>query len=125
MASAGKTGEKNNSKTVSVSFDVARFPVGQYCAVFSDYGTTAGTPETGSGCLNAPTCPCPWGPTRSPRRSATRRTSSARSYNSPFSTRWFVITFGTDSSLTTGPGWDDVSGLGTADGASFVAAIAP
>jgi len=25
-------------------------------------------------------------------------------YNSPFSTRWFVITFGTDSSLTTGPG---------------------
>jgi len=46
-------------------------------------------------------------------------------YNSPFSTRWFVITFGTDSSLTTGPGWDDVTGLGTADGANFVAAIAP
>jgi subtilase family serine protease len=46
-------------------------------------------------------------------------------YNSPFSTRWFVITFGTDSSLTTGPGWDDVTGLGTADGANFVAATAP
>jgi hypothetical protein len=46
-------------------------------------------------------------------------------YNSPFSTRWFVITFGTDSSLTTGPGWDNVTGLGTPDGESFVTAIAP
>lgn len=44
-------------------------------------------------------------------------------YNSPFSTRWFVITFGTDSSLTTGPGWDDVTGVGTPNGASFVDAI--
>jgi subtilase family serine protease len=41
-------------------------------------------------------------------------------YNSPFSTRWFVLTFGTDSSLTTGPGWDNVTGLGTPNGASFV-----
>ena len=41
-------------------------------------------------------------------------------YNSPFSTRWFVITFGTDTSLTTGPGWDDVTGLGTPNGAGFV-----
>jgi subtilase family serine protease len=46
-------------------------------------------------------------------------------YNSPFSTRWFVITFGTDSSLTTGPGWDNVTGLGTPSGESFVTAIAP
>jgi subtilase family serine protease len=46
-------------------------------------------------------------------------------YNSPFSTRWFVITFGTDSSLTTGPGWDDVTGVGTPNGANFVNAIAP
>ncbi len=46
-------------------------------------------------------------------------------YNSPFSTRWFVITFGTDSSLTTGPGWDNVTGLGTPDGQAFVNAIAP
>src|SRR5262249_31421147 len=46
-------------------------------------------------------------------------------YNSPFSTRWFVITFGTDSSLTTGPGWDNVTGLGTPNGVSFVNAIAP
>jgi len=46
-------------------------------------------------------------------------------YNSPFSTRWFVITFGTDTSLTTGPGWDNVTGVGTPDGLNFVTAIAP
>ena len=44
-------------------------------------------------------------------------------YNSPFSTRWFVITFGTDTGLTTGPGWDNVTGLGVPDGAAFVNAI--
>jgi subtilase family serine protease len=44
-------------------------------------------------------------------------------YNSPFSTRWFVITFGTDSSLTTGPGWDNVTGVGTPNGMSFVNGI--
>ena len=41
-------------------------------------------------------------------------------YNSPFSTRWFVLSFGTDTSLTTGPGWDNVTGLGTPNGATFV-----
>jgi len=46
-------------------------------------------------------------------------------YNSPFSTRWFVITFGTDTSLTTGPGWDNVTGVGTPNGVTFVNAIAP
>ena len=46
-------------------------------------------------------------------------------YNSPFSTRWFVITFGTDTSLTTGPGWDNVTGVGTPNGLNFVNAIAP
>ena len=45
-------------------------------------------------------------------------------YNSPFSTRWFVITFGTDTGLTTGPGWDNVTGLGVPDGAAFVNAMA-
>jgi subtilase family serine protease len=44
-------------------------------------------------------------------------------YNSPFSTRWFVITFGTDTSLTTGPGWDNVTGVGTPNGVNFVNAI--
>jgi subtilase family serine protease len=34
-------------------------------------------------------------------------------YNSPSSTRWDVFTFGTDSSLTTGPGWDNATGVGT------------
>jgi hypothetical protein len=46
-------------------------------------------------------------------------------YNSPFSTRWFVLTFGTDTSLTTGPGWDNVTGVGTPNGLNFVNAIAP
>jgi subtilase family serine protease len=46
-------------------------------------------------------------------------------YNSPFSTRWFVITFGTDTSLTTGPGWDNVTGVGTPNGLAFINAIAP
>ncbi len=45
-------------------------------------------------------------------------------YNSPYSTSWFVLTFGTDSSLTTGPGWDNVTGLGTPNGANFVTAVA-
>ncbi|MFL5298852.1 MAG: protease pro-enzyme activation domain-containing protein, partial [Anaeromyxobacteraceae bacterium] len=45
-------------------------------------------------------------------------------YNSPFSTRWFVLTFGTDTGLTTAPGWDDVTGVGTPNGAAFVNAIA-
>jgi len=45
-------------------------------------------------------------------------------YNSPFSTRWFVITFGTDSSLTVEPGWDNVTGVGVPNGANFINAIA-
>jgi subtilase family serine protease len=44
-------------------------------------------------------------------------------YNSPLSTRWFVLTFGTDSSLTTGPGWDNVTGVGTPNGVDFVNAV--
>ena len=39
------------------------------------------------------------------------------------STRWYVLSFGTDSSLTTGPGWDNVTGLGTPNGANFVTAV--
>ena len=45
-------------------------------------------------------------------------------YNSPFSTRWFVITFGTDTSLTTNVGWDNVTGVGVPNGANFINAIA-
>jgi subtilase family serine protease len=44
-------------------------------------------------------------------------------YNSPFSTRWFVITFGVDSTLQTGPGWDQATGLGTPNGWNFVQAF--
>jgi len=44
-------------------------------------------------------------------------------YNSPFSTRWFALSFGTDTSLSTGPGWDNVTGLGTPNGATFVSDV--
>jgi len=44
-------------------------------------------------------------------------------YNSPFSTRWFVVTFGLDSTLPTGEGWDPATGLGTPNGWNFVQAV--
>ena len=44
-------------------------------------------------------------------------------YNSPISTRWFVITFGLDSTLTVGPGWDNSTGLGTPNPPEFVHAL--
>lgn len=46
-------------------------------------------------------------------------------FNSPGSTRWDVLTFGTDTSLTTAVGWDNVTGVGTPNGLAFVTAIAP
>ncbi len=46
-------------------------------------------------------------------------------YNSPFSTRWFVLTFGTDTSLKTDFAWDNVTGVGTPHGLNFLNAIAP
>ncbi len=45
-------------------------------------------------------------------------------YQSPYSTRWFVITFGLDSTLPTGFGWDPATGLGTPNGWSFVQSVA-
>jgi hypothetical protein len=45
-------------------------------------------------------------------------------FNSASSTRWDIFTFGTDSSLTTGPGWDNVTGVGTPIGLPFVQAVA-
>jgi subtilase family serine protease len=44
-------------------------------------------------------------------------------YNSPYSTSWFVLSFGTDSSLPTTPGWDPATGLGTPNGWAFVNAL--
>jgi subtilase family serine protease len=41
-------------------------------------------------------------------------------FQSPSSTRWDVFTFGADTSLSTGPGWDNVTGLGTPNGLSFI-----
>ncbi len=44
-------------------------------------------------------------------------------YNSPFSTRWYVLSFNTDSSLAAVPGWDNVTGVGAPNGAAFINAI--
>jgi len=45
-------------------------------------------------------------------------------YQSPYSTRWFVITFGVDSSLQSTWGYDLATGLGVPNGAAFVNAVA-
>jgi subtilase family serine protease len=44
-------------------------------------------------------------------------------FQSSTSTRWDVFTFGADSSLTTGPGWDNVTGLGTPNGEAFINSV--
>jgi subtilase family serine protease len=44
-------------------------------------------------------------------------------YNSPYSTRWFVLTFGLDTTLSAGPGWDPATGLGTPNPPAFVRAL--
>jgi len=44
-------------------------------------------------------------------------------YNSPFSTRWFVLGFGLDSTLPVGRGYDLATGLGTPNGWNFVYAL--
>jgi subtilase family serine protease len=44
-------------------------------------------------------------------------------FQSSASTRWDVFTFGTDTSLTTGPGWDNVTGLGTPNGTVFINSV--
>lgn len=41
------------------------------------------------------------------------------------STRWYALSFNTDTSLTTGAGWDNITGVGVPDGVNFVNAIAP
>jgi subtilase family serine protease len=44
-------------------------------------------------------------------------------FQSSSSTRWDVFVFGTDTSLTTGIGWDNVTGLGTPNGLTFIKAV--
>jgi len=39
-------------------------------------------------------------------------------------TRWYVLTFGTDSSLNVDQGWDNVTGLGTPNGKKFIDEVA-
>lgn len=45
-------------------------------------------------------------------------------YENPAANAWYDLSFGNDSSLTTGPAWDDVTGVGTPNGANFVSALA-
>jgi hypothetical protein len=45
-------------------------------------------------------------------------------YPSEFQTA-VVISFGTDSSLTTGPGWDNVTGVGVPNAQAFADSFAP
>jgi hypothetical protein len=44
-------------------------------------------------------------------------------YDRPYSTRWFVLMFGLDSTLAAGPGYDVATGLGTPDPVNFVRAF--
>jgi hypothetical protein len=44
-------------------------------------------------------------------------------FQSSASTRWDVFVFGDDTSLTTGPGWDNVTGLGSPNGLAFINAV--
>ncbi|HVP69260.1 MAG TPA: S53 family peptidase [Anaeromyxobacteraceae bacterium] len=44
-------------------------------------------------------------------------------YQGPSSTRWYVLSFGTDTTLKTRWGWDEVTGLGTPRGQAFVRAV--
>ena len=44
-------------------------------------------------------------------------------YHNAISSRWYVLSFGTDTSLTVGNGWDNVTGVGTPNGLPFVQAV--
>ena len=44
-------------------------------------------------------------------------------YHNAISARWYVLSFGTDTSLTVSEGWDNVTGVGTPNGLSFVKAV--
>jgi subtilase family serine protease len=41
-------------------------------------------------------------------------------YHNAISSRWYVLSFGTDTSLKTGNGWDNVTGVGSPKGLPFV-----
>ena len=64
-----------------------------------------------------------WSPTRLVGPDVPQQFTSML-FQSP-GTRWMAIGFGLDSSLTTNPGWDNVTGVGVPNGANFVNAIVP
>ena len=59
-----------------------------------------------------------------PLENTTSFLSALFHYQGPYGPdEWFVYTFGTDSSLVTAPGWDNVTGLGVPNGLEFVKAV--
>jgi subtilase family serine protease len=44
-------------------------------------------------------------------------------YHNAISARWYVLSFGTDTSLKVGDGWDNVTGVGTPGGLSFIEGV--
>jgi subtilase family serine protease len=91
-------------------------------AIF-DVGATPTSPENVSGVLidsNGRQVQTPWD-LALPLQG--QPTFISALYNSPYSTRWFVLTFGTDSTLQAGPGWDPATGVGAPNGWNFVQAF--
>ncbi|MGA2965463.1 MAG: S53 family peptidase [Terriglobales bacterium] len=86
--------------------------------------TDVNGPDNVSGVINAPPAPPVY---ESPQVLAGPLSSNITNFVSLLyngvTTRWYVISFGTDTSLTTGSGWDNVTGLGTPNGANFVTAV--
>ncbi len=116
------------SAVMAIAAQKANHPLGQAAALVYDLPagaisdiTAVSSPFNVTGTING--TPVSANQLAAPLGNTTSYVSAL--YNSPFSTRWFVITFGTDTSLVTGPGWDNVTGVGTPDGFNFVNAIAP
>ena len=109
MGTAGITDIQQSSYSNQQSADVW----GQYCVPGVVYSQcTLYTPDDLAG------VPFSWGSTPN-FVSALLASSTASNAN------WYVLTFGTDSSLHTATGWDNVTGLGVPNGWSFVTAFIP
>ena len=57
---------------------------------------------------------------QSPSRRLTFNTQFTGAFYKGTSSRWYAISFGTDSTLLVTNGWDNVTGVGTPNGAAFV-----
>ncbi len=119
------------SAIMAIAFQKAGHPLGQAAPLMYNLPAGAitdvlpvGSPNNVTGAITTPTGTTPYTADQLASPLDGVSTYYSAFYNSPFSTRWFVITFGTDSSLTTAPGWDTVTGVGTPNGVNFVNALA-